>query len=44
MNKFNQWFATAPIWQFLCLLIAEILMVACMLHALQGWSIMISVL
>ena len=43
MNKFNQWLYTAPTWQFLAFLIAEVFLLFGALLALHGTVIMITV-
>lgn len=43
MNKFNQWFATMPTWQFLTLLATMMGLMIGLHNALHGWSITFAV-
>lgn len=43
MNKFNQWLYSAPTWQFITFLIAEVFLLLGMLHILSGSVIEITV-
>lgn len=42
MNKFNQWLSTAPTWQFITFLVAEICLLLGTMHLLHGFVITVT--
>jgi hypothetical protein len=43
MNKFNQWLSTAPTWQFLTFLVAEVGLLLGTMHLLHGFVITVTI-